>query len=122
MHILFDFGAKIVAIYIYIIRPTSKSQGYSLLRFSDGFGSQYKSRFCVADLCVVGGKLLGVEGASVCFAYFETNEGKSESDTRGSHDKVRVERMVLRNPDLTIASAAELVSELNNLPPENTDK
>ena len=107
---------------IEIVKEKTGLQFDSLVRFSDGCGAQFKSRFCVADLCVAGEKLLGMEGARVCFAYFETNEGKSESDTRGSHEKVRVERMVLRNPDLTIASAGQLVKELNNLPPENTDK
>ena len=62
---------------------------------SDGCGAQFKSQFCVADFCEAGGRVLGKPGAKVSFIYFESNEGKGESDAHGLVEKMQIERMVL---------------------------
>ena len=82
---------------------------------------QFKSWFCVADLCKAGERILGKSAADVKFVYFESNEGTGESDTRGSVFKMRSERMVLRDNNLVITCAKQLVEALNNVPPESTD-
>ena len=61
------------------------------IRLSDGCGAQFKSHFCVADLCSVPAEILGEVGGEAQFHYFESNERKSESDTAGSNFKVRVQ-------------------------------
>ena len=93
-----------------------------LIRVSDGCSAQFKSRFAIADLCHVGERLLGKPGATAEFVYFESNEGKSESDTAGSAVKLMVERMLLRNNNLAITCAKELVEELNKLTPDKVGK
>ena len=104
-----------------ILKDKTGLEFESLVRVSDGCGAQFKSRFCVADLCKAGERILGKSEADVKFVYFESNEGKGESDTRGSVFKMRSERMVLRDHNLVITSAKQLVQALNNLPPESTD-
>ena len=93
-----------------------------LVRFSDGCGAQFKSRFCVADLCSAGERLLGSAPAPVAFHYFESNEGKSESDAAGSALKLRAERMCLRDKELVLTCTAQLVEELTKISPPSTDK
>ena len=79
------------------------------IQFSDGCGSQFKSQFSVADMCTLGHELFGDKSFPVIFNYFESNEGKSESDTIGANFKLRVENMILRNRDLVITTAEDLV-------------
>ena len=55
------------------------------------------------------------------FIYFESKEGKGESDARGSVEKMRIERMVLRDRKLVIHNAKELVEALGHVPPEVTE-
>ena len=65
----------------------------NIIRFSDGCGAQFKSRFCVADLCQMPGKVLSSENmdCKVQAHYFASHEGKSDSDTAGSLEKLRAE-------------------------------
>ena len=93
-----------------------------LFRFSDGCGAQFKSRYSTADLVTAGERILGNKEAEVTFCYFASNEGKSESDTAGSAFKARVESMCLRNPELVILCAADLVREVTKLTPDCTKK
>ena len=95
---------------------------HTLFRFSDGCGAQFKSRFSTADLVTAGERILKNKEAQVTFSYFASNEGKSESDTAGSAFKCRVESMCLRNPELVILCAADLVREVNKLTPDSTNK
>ena len=91
-----------------------------VIRFSDGCGAQFKSRFAVPDLVFASERLLENNADISTWHYFESNEGKSESDTAGSHFKVRVERMLLKNNELVITSARELVDSYKQLAPEDT--
>ena len=63
-------------------------------------------------------RLLGQigNGAVSSWHYFESNEGKSESDTAGSHFKVQVEHK------LVITSARELVDNYKQLAPDETKR
>ena len=95
-----------------------------IIRFSDGCGAQFKSRFAVADLVFTSERLLGQigNGAVSSWHYFESNEGKSESDTAGSNFKVQIECMILKNHKLVITSARELVDNYKQLAPDETKR
>ena len=50
--------------------------------------------------------------------YFASQEGKSDSDTAGSLEKLRAERIMLRNTDMVVTNTAQLVSAiLGSAPP-----
>ena len=89
-----------------------------IIRFSDGCGAQFKSRFCLADLCQMSGKVLGQDQeCRVQAHYFASHEGKSDSDTAGSLEKLRAERILLRNEHLVITNAAQLVNAIQAAAP-----
>ena len=91
------------------------------IRFSDGCGAQFKSQFCVADLTNSPNILLQCPEGSSEAHYFASHEGKSESDTAGSLEKLRAERLILRNKNLVITESKHLVEAMNNeLEDENT--
>ena len=91
-----------------------------IIRFSDGCGAQFKSRFCVTDLCSLPEVILGNVNGTASFHYFESHEGKSESDTAGSNFKVRVQSMILKNTNLVITCARDLVAEYLKCAPNHT--
>ena len=103
-----------------IVKEKTGLQFKKAIRFSDGCGAQFKSRFCVADLCSVPEKVLGSSDGHASYHYFESNEGKSESDTAGSNFKVRVESIILKNPDLVINSSSDLQAAYMKHAPEHT--
>ena len=58
------------------------------VQFSDSCGAQYKSCYCTADFCTCSERILGSKDLEAAFHYFESNEGKFESDTAGSIFKI----------------------------------
>ena len=54
------------------------------VHFSDSCGAQYKSCYCTVDFCTCSEPILGSKDLEAAFHYFESNEGKFESDTAGS--------------------------------------
>ena len=106
---------------IQILKERTGLDFHQLVRVSEGCGAQFKSQFCVADLCEAGARILGKPGAKASFIYFESNEGKGESDACGSVEKMRIKRMVLRDRKLVIHNAKELVEALSHVPPEVTE-
>ena len=91
-----------------------------IIRFTDGCGAQFKSRFCLADLCKMSGKVLDLDQSQKCRVqahYFASHEGKSDSDTAGSLEKLRAERILLRNTDLVVTNAAQLVTAIQGSAP-----
>ena len=91
---------------------TGNSFSHSI-RFSDGCGAQFKSQFCVADLTKSPNIILQSPDGSSEAHFFASHEGKSESDTAGSLEKLRAERLILRNKDLVITEANHLVDAMN---------
>ena len=95
-----------------------------IIRFSDGCGAQFKSRFCVADLCQMSGEVLGLDpsqGGKVQAHFFASHEGKSDSDTAGSLEKLRAERILLRNTEMVVTNAAQLVAAIQGSAPPSED-
>ena len=90
-------------------------------RFTDGCRAQYKSGFVVADQCSAGQRMFGQE-YDMIYIYYAGNEGKSESDTTGSNFKVRIDSMILRNPNLVMRCAAELVEVYEKFAPKDTQR
>ena len=87
-----------------------------------GCGAQFKSRYCLADLCQMAEKVLcrteeQSQEYQVQAHYFASHEGKSDSDTAGSLEKLRAERIMLRNTDLVVTNAAQLVSAIQGSTP-----
>ena len=80
--------------------------------FSDGCSAQFKSQFCVADLTKIPEILMGNPGGVAETHFFESDEGKSDSDTVGSLEKLDIERIILGNPNIVINGASELVAAL----------
>ena len=58
-----------------------------LHHWSDGCASQYRSQYVNADIAKMSKDFFGLSGCEIVFHYFESNEGKSESDTCGSNFK-----------------------------------
>ena len=52
--------------------------------------------------------------------YFASHEGKSDSDTAGSLEKLRAERVILRNKNLVITNAAQLIDAMTAATPKNS--
>ena len=88
-------------------------------RFSDGCASQFKSCYCVADL-FNDLKILDLDQAS--FHLFESHEGKNTSDSIGSNNKSSLRRAMLKNPDLTVHSAEDVVEAIKTEMKEKTKK
>ena len=64
----------------------------------------------MANLVQMPAKVLDeaqVEDSIVEAHNFESHEGKSDSDTAGSLEKLRAERILLRNRNLVITNAAQ---------------
>ena len=106
-----------------IVKEKTGLSFHHLVRFSDGCGAQFKSRFCVDDLCQMPDKVLHCSENNDCRVqahYFASHEGKSDSDTAGSLEKLRAERVILRNKNLVITNAAQLVDAISAAAPEDS--
>ena len=60
---------------------------------------------------------LGTSGDNDCSVeahFFASHEGKSDSDTAGSLEKLRAQRIMLRNKNLVITNAAQLVQAMHD--------
>ena len=80
-------------------------------RWTDQCSAQFKSQLCNEKLRIAHKKMKMIEGAEVHFFYFETGEGKNESDSWGSIIKLAYSRAVSYNTD----SANRKVSEIKNM-------
>lgn len=88
------------------------------LRFTDGCGAQFRSRFVNADL--INAKSL-FKLNNVGFEYFEANEGKSVSDTIGSVVKCAFVRAMYKQ-DQGVSNAGHVLQLINSEVSECTKK
>ena len=94
------------------------------LRKSDGCSSQFKCRYSTAQLQNVN-ELVGKDSGKVEFQYFETDEGKSESDMAGALVKAYYEKGVLRpvvEEHEAPRTVEDVVDIINANQPENHTK
>ena len=65
-----------------------------IIKFKDGCSAQFKSIFCNADLCQMMMDLStsADKDCSVEAPFFASHEGKSDSDTAGSLEKLRAQK------------------------------
>ena len=81
-------------------------------RWSDNCSGQFKSRKTMGKLIqacdnVLGGK--DPEDCKVSWEFLEANEAKNESDTIGGFSKTALRQTILRDPDIVIRTAEDLV-------------
>ena len=83
--------------------------------WSDNCSGQFKSRKTLGQLVQASSKVLGKEDADDCkvsWEFLEANEAKNESDTIGGFTKTALRHTILRNPDLVILTADDLVKAI----------
>ena len=87
----------------------------NLTWWSDNCSGQFKSRKTLGQLVQASSKVLGKEDADDCkvsWEFLEANEAKNESDTIGGFTKTALRHTILRNPDLVILTADDLVKAI----------
>ena len=81
-------------------------------RWSDNCSGQFKSRKTVGKLVKAAEEVLGentIGESGVTWEFLEANEAKNESDTIGGFSKTALRQTMVRNPDIVIKSAEDMV-------------
>lgn len=102
-----------------IVRERIRPGIVNWFRLSDGCDGQFKSRFCVADLFNDIQKLQ-LEQAG--FHFFESHEGKSASDSIGAMSKCGFRRGLLKDENIVIRTADDVVEVIRREVGEKTNK
>ena len=82
-------------------------------RWSDNCAGQFKSRKTLGKLVQAPNSVLGdedTEASKISWDFLEANEAKNESDTIGGFSKTALRQAMLRDPDIVIKTADDLVS------------
>ena len=91
-------------------------------RWSDQCAAQFKSQFVNEKLRVAHHSMQMIEGAEVHFLYFETGEGKNESDTWGSIIKLAYNRAIQYNTETANRSVPEIANLIIGQLGDHSDK
>ena len=84
-------------------------------RWSDNCAGQFKSRKTMGKLVAAKSNVLQAVTDTECkvsWEFLEANEAKNESDTIGGFCKTALRQVMLRNPDIAIHSADDLVAAI----------
>ena len=86
-------------------------------RWSDNCAAQFKSKKTIGKLVQAKENVLGVteddpEYHRVSWDFLEANEAKNESDTIGGLSKTALRMTLMRNPDISIITADDLVENI----------
>ena len=86
-------------------------------RWSDNCAAQFKSKKTIGKLTQAKRSVLGVEEdtlepVKVSWDFLEANEAKNESDTIGGLSKNALRTTLMRNPDIAIITADDLVEAI----------
>ena len=86
-------------------------------RWSDNCAAQFKSKMTIGKLAQADKNVLGMEEEGdpayrVAFDFLEANEAKNESDTIGGLSKTALRLTLMRNPDLCIITADDMVEAM----------
>ena len=83
-------------------------------RWSDNCAGQFKSRFTLCKLVQASTNVMKDDGeedrGKISWEFLEANEAKNESDTIGGFSKTALRQQMLRDPDIFIKSAEDLVA------------
>ena len=90
-----------------IMREKIRAGIINWFRFSDGCNSQFKSRHCIADLF---NDIDRFKLKQAGFHLFESHEGKGASDSIGARVKCAFRRGMMKDQDLTINTADDVVN------------
>ena len=102
-----------------IVREKIRPGIVNWFRFSDGCGGQFKSRKCVADLFNDVEKFQLKQAG---FHLFESHEGTSASDSIGSWVKCAIRRGMLKDENIVIKTADDVVNLARSEVRDKTDK
>ena len=85
-------------------------------RWSDNCAAQFKSKKTIGKLTAAKRNVPGVEvdpnSVRVSWDFLEANEAKNESDTIGGLSKTALRTTLMRNPDIAIITADDLVDAI----------
>ena len=102
-----------------IVREKIRPNIVNWFRFSYGCGGQFKSRHCIADLFTDIEKF---QLSQAGFHLFESHEGKSSSDSIGSWVKCGIRRGMMKDENIVIKTAQDVVDVARSDVAEKTDK